>query len=311
MASDPLKTPEVKELQQETQQLAAIANDYKVTTAEHYATGAEHLKRVKGNLSRLEKIRKGMTQPLDAAKRAIMDFFRPFEEQLTRAEGSIKRALIAYNEEQLRIQRAEQAKVEAAARAERERNERAAADARRKAEEDAAQLRRDAEAAAAAGRTAEAAKLAARAEQKVERAEVKAEGLEMQARTVVAPIIQRETPKVSGLSDRPSSSSTTSPAAAAAAAPSSWRSAARPTSRSTTTPRRSPCTRRTTRARALLRGRVEGRPARRRGGRPVGLAWFSPDCKHFSKAKGGKPVEKKIRGLAWVAVRWAKACARA
>lgn len=41
-------------------------------------------------------------------------------------------------------------------------------------------------------------------------------------------------------------------------------------------------------------------------GRPVALAWFSPDCKHFSKAKGGKPKSKKIRGLAWVAVRWAK-----
>lgn len=41
------------------------------------------------------------------------------------------------------------------------------------------------------------------------------------------------------------------------------------------------------------------------GGRPVGLAWFSPDCKHFSKAKGGKPKNKKIRGLAWVALRWA------
>jgi DNA (cytosine-5)-methyltransferase 1 len=40
-------------------------------------------------------------------------------------------------------------------------------------------------------------------------------------------------------------------------------------------------------------------------GRPVALCWFSPDCKHFSKAKGGKPVEKNIRGLAWVAVRWA------
>lgn len=40
-------------------------------------------------------------------------------------------------------------------------------------------------------------------------------------------------------------------------------------------------------------------------GQPVGLAWFSPDCKHFSKAKGGKPVEKKIRGLAWIAMRWA------
>ena len=40
-------------------------------------------------------------------------------------------------------------------------------------------------------------------------------------------------------------------------------------------------------------------------GRPVGLVWLSPDCKHFSKAKGGQPVEKKIRGLAWVALRWA------
>lgn len=42
-------------------------------------------------------------------------------------------------------------------------------------------------------------------------------------------------------------------------------------------------------------------------GRPVAFAWFSPDCKHHSKAKGGKPVSKKIRGLAWVAVKWAKA----
>lgn len=40
-------------------------------------------------------------------------------------------------------------------------------------------------------------------------------------------------------------------------------------------------------------------------GRQVGLAWFSPDCKHFSKAKGGKPVEKAIRGLAWIVLRWA------
>ncbi|MCM3739207.1 DNA (cytosine-5-)-methyltransferase [Oceanobacillus luteolus] len=39
--------------------------------------------------------------------------------------------------------------------------------------------------------------------------------------------------------------------------------------------------------------------------RRVGLAWFSPDCTHFSKAKGGKPVKKEVRGLAWVALRWA------
>jgi DNA (cytosine-5)-methyltransferase 1 len=42
-------------------------------------------------------------------------------------------------------------------------------------------------------------------------------------------------------------------------------------------------------------------------GRKVGLMWLSPDCKHFSKAKGGKPVSKKLRGLAWTACRWAKA----
>jgi DNA (cytosine-5)-methyltransferase 1 len=47
------------------------------------------------------------------------------------------------------------------------------------------------------------------------------------------------------------------------------------------------------------------KPLELTGGRPVGLAWFSPDCKHFSKAKGGKPRDKKIRGLAWVAMRWA------
>jgi len=38
---------------------------------------------------------------------------------------------------------------------------------------------------------------------------------------------------------------------------------------------------------------------------PVALVWLSPDCKHHSKAKGGKPVDKKIRGLAWIALRWA------
>ena len=40
-------------------------------------------------------------------------------------------------------------------------------------------------------------------------------------------------------------------------------------------------------------------------GRPVGLLWASPDCKHFSKAKGGRPVSGGIRSLAWVVVRWA------
>ena len=41
-------------------------------------------------------------------------------------------------------------------------------------------------------------------------------------------------------------------------------------------------------------------------GRGVTLAWFSPDCKHFSRAKGSKPVSGRVRGLAWTVVKWAK-----
>ena len=46
------------------------------------------------------------------------------------------------------------------------------------------------------------------------------------------------------------------------------------------------------------------RPKVATAGRRVGLVWLSPDCRHFSKAKGAKPVEKSIRGLAWVTLRW-------
>lgn len=46
-------------------------------------------------------------------------------------------------------------------------------------------------------------------------------------------------------------------------------------------------------------------PRRVTKGRPVGLLWLSPDCKHFSRAKGGTPVSRHVRGLAWVAIKWA------
>ncbi len=49
-------------------------------------------------------------------------------------------------------------------------------------------------------------------------------------------------------------------------------------------------------------------PLKVTGNQPVGLVWLSPDCKHFSKAKGGTPVSKNIRGLAWVGLRWIALC---
>ncbi|MGG8043758.1 DNA cytosine methyltransferase [Klebsiella aerogenes] len=45
-------------------------------------------------------------------------------------------------------------------------------------------------------------------------------------------------------------------------------------------------------------------PVAATGGKAVGFAWFSPDCTHYSKARGSKPVKREIRGLAWVSVRW-------
>ncbi|WP_028627703.1 DNA cytosine methyltransferase [Metapseudomonas resinovorans] len=48
-------------------------------------------------------------------------------------------------------------------------------------------------------------------------------------------------------------------------------------------------------------------PVEATGGQPVGILWASPDCRHFSKAKGGKPVNRKIRSLAWVVIQWAQA----
>lgn len=49
---------------------------------------------------------------------------------------------------------------------------------------------------------------------------------------------------------------------------------------------------------------VDPADVRRRG--PVGLAWFSPDCCHHSKAKGGQPRQRHLRDLAWVVVLWAE-----
>lgn len=158
--------PEVQELTAETQALVALSGAYAVATAESYSHAGEDLKRIKGAKARLETIRKTMTKPLDDAKKAIMDFFRGPSDQLDRSEASIKRAMIAFADEQDRIRREEQRKAEEAARKERERIE--------------AQARKAAESGKAG----------------------KAEMLQERAANVVAPVIHREAPKVIGVSTR-------------------------------------------------------------------------------------------------------------
>lgn len=166
MQPDFINKPEVQELTTETRNLVALVSNFSVATAEQYTDAGEHLKHVKGAKDRLEKLRKSMTSPLDQAKKAIMDFFRGPSDQLDQAESRIKRAMIAFTDEQDRLRREEQARADEKARREKEALEARA----RKAEQSG----------------------------KVE----KAEELQQQAAAVVAPVVTREPPKVIGTSIR-------------------------------------------------------------------------------------------------------------
>ena len=197
-----LNSPEVREVATEAQQIAAQVATFKVLTADHYAQAGDELKRIKGAQKRLEALRRSITQPIDAAKKAVMDLFRGPETQLDQAERGIKAAMVTYSDEQERIRREEQRKADELARREREKLEAQAREAERKAREEAEAKRRAAEEAAAAGRAAEAAKLNAQAARVEAKAAEKVEALEVRAATVVAPIAQAETPKVTGMATR-------------------------------------------------------------------------------------------------------------
>jgi hypothetical protein len=157
---------DVREVTAATQALVALAGSYQVATPEQYSGAGADLTRVKAAQKRLEAVRKAITQPLDAAKKAVMDFFREPEMKLADAENRIKRSMIAFSDEQDRIRREEQRRADEAARKERERIE--------------AQARKAAESG------------------KVE----KADALEQRAAAVVAPVIHREAPTVAGINMR-------------------------------------------------------------------------------------------------------------
>lgn len=156
--------PEVQELQRETEAIVARAAEFAVATAEQYSAAGVDLTRIKAAQKKLDLIRTKITRPMDAAKKAVLELFRAPAEKLANAEAMIKRALVKYQAEQDRLRQEEQRRADEAARKERER------------------LQERATRAVASG--------------KVEKAEV----LQQQAASVVAPVIQREAPRVSGLS---------------------------------------------------------------------------------------------------------------
>jgi hypothetical protein len=160
--------------------LITAARACTVTNAAEYRTAASQLQKIKGAQKQLAERKKTIMDPLKAAVKAANTLFAPPENELDEAEGLYKRQMLAHDDEQDRLRRAEQKKLDDAAEAER----------KRKAEQ-AAKADADAKAAREAGNTARAEKL-----------EAKAETLSDQVHAIVAPIAQREVPSVKGISTR-------------------------------------------------------------------------------------------------------------
>lgn len=158
-----LQKPEIRAVTASVDELEEYVRDYTVTTVDEYEAGAEDLKRVKAAQQKLEDARTSITGPMNAALKAVNNFFRKPAERLASIETTVKRELAKFATAQEARQREEQRQADAAARKERERLE--------------AQAQRATE----SGRVEKAA------------------ALEHRAATVVAPVINRAPPKVTGV----------------------------------------------------------------------------------------------------------------
>lgn len=198
-----------------------------VRTHEDYVAMASYLAEVKGQFKQTDGEREQLKAPSLEACRRVDAFFKPPLDFLRRAEVIAKEKIGDYDKEQERLRKAEQARLDEIARKEREKKEaeareverkarekadaeRRAAEAQRRAEARArqeaaeAKARGDAAAAAIADKAArEAAAAAQKSEAKADRVESaaaeKSESLQAQAAQVVAPVVQRAAPKVTGL----------------------------------------------------------------------------------------------------------------
>lgn len=165
-----------------------VAKAYEIDSPDMRDLAAQELTKIKGLQKDVEAKRKSITQPIDIAKKAVMDLFRAPTDYLEQAEVLLKGAIQRFDraEEQRRI--AEQARLEEEARAERARLEQEAAARDAAARAEAEKLAQQAAEAKAAGDNEAAARLAVEAEQRVEQGAAEVEMLQQTATLVTAPV---------------------------------------------------------------------------------------------------------------------------
>lgn len=182
-------TPEAQAAASEATEVAEIANSLVIDSQDMYELAAEHLKAIKAAAAKIDETRKSMTRPLDQAKAAIMDFFRPYADRAAEAEAGLKRNMLSY-----------QQRVEAERRAEAER-------LRREEEARRAEEQKEAERLAAAERERAAAAIESGDMAAAEAAAEEADAIEMHAAAVAAmpvhvPAPTVAAPKAAGVSTR-------------------------------------------------------------------------------------------------------------
>jgi hypothetical protein len=171
---------ERREITAPAQGILSTARNFKITDDPSYRSASDALKAIKGAAKLLAAKKAPLLDPATAVVKAIRALFAGPEQELEEAERLYKRAMLGYQDEQERIRREQQRKLDEAAAAE-----------RRKLEEKAAKEREQAEAARAQGRDSRAAELERRADLRTDA-----------AAAVVAPVVQVEAPRVAGVSTR-------------------------------------------------------------------------------------------------------------
>jgi len=190
----PINTEQADEASKQALSMLTEAKSITIKSQEGYNKASDVLKTIKGRIKMLDTLRKGITKPLDEAKQKVMDLFRVPLGHYTEAEGVIKKGMLTYDDEQERLRRIEQEKLEKKAAEERRIKAEQEA-AWRKKEEDA---RREAEKLASEGKAEEARK----AQEVANKASAKADERAFEQQNIVAPVVAPKLEAIKGVSYR-------------------------------------------------------------------------------------------------------------